>query len=481
MSDAESKIPAKIKLYLTGSLLAITVALVFWVLNTLLGGKSLLATWHLAIANIIVALLLAVLVKAIVFKLFADSLKDLVRVVDTFSKGDFHQNLPQEMAGLNRHLYEAIAETLGNLRSFISRVTQSCNQVTNYSGELSAYAKTTNQATHQIALAIESVSSGNTDQSYNVDQAVTQINELTAAIQAIVTGANEQMTAIEKTSGIIEDMAIGLAEVRQNAQLIAQSAEESAKAAKDGYQIAEDNASGMQEIKNTVYEASETISVLSQQSTKIEEILQVIQDIAEQTNMLALNAAIEAARAGEQGKGFAVVADEVRKLAERVSKSTKEISTLVAAIQNSTENAIGAMQKSTGEVDKGVVLTGQVKESLARITAHFSDTVKQVHTISSLSQNVAEKSSEALGVAYEIEGLTSKYLAATEQMTTCNNLVNTSIANIADIATNNAAAAEEVNASTQELNASIAHIADSAEQLSNMSQDMKTAINKFSV
>jgi methyl-accepting chemotaxis protein len=95
---------------------------------------------------------------------------------------------------------------------------------------------------------------------------------------------------------------------------------------------------------------------LGEHSQQIGEIIQVIDDIAEQTNLLALNAAIEAARAGEHGKGFAVVADEVRKLAERSSKATKEIAELITNIQKLTAGAVKAMEEGTGEVEQGVSL-----------------------------------------------------------------------------------------------------------------------------
>ena len=110
-----------------------------------------------------------------------------------------------------------------------------------------------------------------------------------------------------------------------------------------------------------------TVQELGKNSDQIGEIIQVIDDIADQTNLLALNAAIEAARAGEQGRGFAVVADEVRKLAERTTKATKEIAVMIKKIQNDTNGAVLSIMQGTQEVEKGKELANKAGDSLKQI------------------------------------------------------------------------------------------------------------------
>ncbi len=118
---------------------------------------------------------------------------------------------------------------------------------------------------------------------------------------------------------------------------------------------------------------------LGKSSDQIGRIIGVIDDIADQTNLLALNAAIEAARAGEQGRGFAVVADEVRKLAERTTKATKEIATMIRTVQDETKVAVIAMEQGTQQVEEGVTTTSKAGDSLKQII-HMSEQVDEMIT-----------------------------------------------------------------------------------------------------
>ena len=133
---------------------------------------------------------------------------------------------------------------------------------------------------------------------------------------------------------------------------------------------------------------------LGQRSDQIGQIINVIKDIAEQTNLLALNAAIEAARAGEQGRGFAVVADEVRKLAERTALATSEISKMISAIQSETGNAVATMEKGSSEVSDGVALANQAGKSLQNINNSVKRVVDMIEQISESTRSQSETTNE---------------------------------------------------------------------------------------
>ncbi len=139
------------------------------------------------------------------------------------------------------------------------------------------------------------------------------------------------------------------------------------------------------------------MQTLGEKSTQIGEIVAVINDIADQTNLLALNAAIEAARAGEQGRGFAVVADEVRKLAERTAKATAEISQMIGAIQGEVDNAVHAMNQTNKQVDVGLRYSVEAGEQLESI-------VSSVSTLQSMIQQIASATEEMSSTSEAISG-----------------------------------------------------------------------------
>ncbi len=153
----------------------------------------------------------------------------------------------------------------------------------------------------------------------------------------------------------------------------------------------------MNEIVASVKESSDVIAQLGSKSSEIGQIINVIEDIADQTNLLALNAAIEAARAGEQGRGFAVVADEVRKLAEKTTKATKEIGGMTASIQKETEKAVSTMEANTKKVEDGVMLAKEAGESLNKI-------ITSVDRVTAMIRQIATASEEQSTVTEQISG-----------------------------------------------------------------------------
>jgi methyl-accepting chemotaxis protein len=150
----------------------------------------------------------------------------------------------------------------------------------------------------------------------------------------------------------------------------------------------------MEAIANSVERVGGIIQALGQRSDQIGEIVEVIDEIADQTNLLALNAAIEAARAGEQGRGFAVVADEVRRLAERTGKATKEIANMIRAIQAEANGAVASMEAGQGEVKAGVELANQAGQALTEIVGVVERVTGQVQQIAAAAEQQSASSEE---------------------------------------------------------------------------------------
>ena len=200
-----------------------------------------------------------------------------------------------------------------------------------------------------------------------------------------------------KASGItesIKQMSIAIIEVAKNSNSSAEKANQTELVVESGTKSVQDVAVEMKNIEKTVSAVSATITELGSSSEKIGEIIGVINDIADQTNLLALNAAIEAARAGEQGRGFAVVADEVRKLAERTTKATKEIESMILSIQKSTTDAVQSMHKTKENVSKGTEVAQKSAEAISNINslmAKLKEMITQIATASEEQSQVSEE------------------------------------------------------------------------------------------
>jgi methyl-accepting chemotaxis protein len=198
-----------------------------------------------------------------------------------------------------------------------------------------------------------------------------------------------QVTAADQVASSTTELSQTVIDIAQNSSDIAMSATKTMEVAEEGAQIVESTVLEVQEISETMNESSRIMSSLGERSIQIGEIIGVINDIADQTNLLALNAAIEAARAGEQGRGFAVVADEVRKLAERTSKATTEISSMISSMQGETDAAINSMKESISKIEKGTELSKQAGQALKNILERVSGLHGQVQRIASATEEMS--------------------------------------------------------------------------------------------
>ena len=226
--------------------------------------------------------------------------------------------------------------------------------------------------------------------------------ELSATAEEISKGTDTLTSRASQTAAAVEEMNATVSQVAHNSGKAATLAQETVKTAKDGGTVVSDTISGMQQLSDAVSSSATIIAELGKSSDQIGEIVRVIEDIADQTNLLALNAAIEAARAGEQGRGFAVVADEVRKLAERTTKATKEIGDMIRQIQQDTRGAVESMQQGTVKVTSGVDLVNRTGEALSRIVEMVSESADMIRQIAVASE---EQSVATQQIANDIENV----------------------------------------------------------------------------
>ncbi len=254
-------------------------------------------------------------------------------------------------------------------------------------------------------------------------QSVKQVSLLAGSVAA---HSREQSESSAQMAAAMEQSTANLTDIANNADYLDQSARQSGTLCGQGTVIIHQAGDEMGVIAHTVQEGTTSIGQLGKQSHEISAIVQVIKEIADQTNLLALNAAIEAARAGEQGRGFAVVADEVRKLAERTGQSTTQITEMIAGIQHSSANAVSVIEDAVRRVDSGVALASQAGSAINRISDSngqvvkgveaISDALKQqnrayqdirqhVDRIAQMSEQNSQSAGEAARSAHELENL----------------------------------------------------------------------------
>ena len=278
------------------------------------------------------------------------------------------------------------------------------------SGDLTVRAKVTEHMTGAIADSINytidelrRLVAGITNAAHHV---TTATQEAQAVSTQLLQAAHKQATEIQATGQSVSQMAQSMNHVSSNANDSAKVAETSLLAAGKGAQAVQNAIRGMNDIRDQIQETSKRIKRLGESSQEIGEIVQLISDITEQTNVLALNAAIQAASAGEAGRGFTVVAEEVQRLAERSAEATKHIGAIVKSIQRDTQDAVEAMERSTRGVVEGTRTADEADQALREIEKISNRLAELIGGISHATQQQAASATEVAGKMKIILGVT---------------------------------------------------------------------------
>ncbi len=212
--------------------------------------------------------------------------------------------------------------------------------------------------------------------------------ELSAATNQIAAGNEEISAQANQVAAASGEISTTVGQVARSIESVREASGEASRVAAEGVPVINEAVGSLREIATVVEEAAETVGSLGERSDKIGMVIEVIEDIADQTNLLALNAAIEAARAGEHGRGFAVVADEVRKLAEKTVKATREIAETITAIQTESEKAVVAMAQGRETVQSGVDLGEKGARAVRRMEQSVSEAAAQNQQIAAATEQM---------------------------------------------------------------------------------------------
>jgi methyl-accepting chemotaxis protein len=274
--------------------------------------------------------------------------------------------------------------------------------------EIGSVAQSFDAMTDQFAGIVREVSLS----SHNVGSTA---SHLSAVADQVTSSSRTQSEQAAQAAASIENLNRAFQEIAATAEEIEGAATEARAMAEQGNTVVSTAVKGIQEVAQTVSESARMIAELGERSNQIGQILAVIKDIADQTNLLALNAAIEAARAGEQGRGFAVVADEVRKLAERTTSATSEISGMIGAIQSETTRAVATMQKGSSQVAEGVTYANQAGEALQDINRSVAEAVNRIHEIATATRSHTAQSEQITAQVERIAELAESNSASLQE------------------------------------------------------------------
>ncbi|MCG7497196.1 methyl-accepting chemotaxis protein [Vibrio sp. Of7-15] len=336
-------------------------------------GEQIDTVENVSIALALASILLGLLISVVITRLIVRPLQEAVQITRSVADGDLSITVTTDRKDEIGDLFVAMGTMTTGLRQVMTRLSDSICHIATASEELSAVTKQTS------------------------------------------VGINAQRGDIEQVATAMTEMNATASEVANRADLTSQAAQQANDQTKTGNDLVVSTVQGMGTLAQEVEQSAEIIQQVKADSENIVSVLDVIKNIADQTNLLALNAAIEAARAGEHGRGFAVVADEVRSLAQKTQDSTIEVEKLIDALKTGTDTAVGAMENSQGQVQQMVNMSEQVNNALTSIT-------QEVSTITEMNIQIATAAQEQSAVAEDvsvrvnaIQGVSDQSAAASEQ------------------------------------------------------------------
>ncbi|WP_244895325.1 methyl-accepting chemotaxis protein [Evansella clarkii] len=364
-----------------------------------------------------------VLMFYLISKKMARRLESLNKVMLKAGEGDFTADVKDDSRDEIGQLAAGFTKMKKDLKALIQQVAGTSEHLAASSEQLAASAEETNKATGDIS----------------------------DSVQQVASGSEQQADSTKNVQGIVSDITSGMEEIASYIQTVSQSSVQSAEKAEQGSGVIVETVSQMNKIQEKTSSTAAIIEQLGSKSDKIGEIVSLITDVADQTNLLALNAAIEAARAGEHGKGFAVVADEVRKLAEQSRDSAQQISSVIRGIQEDIDESVVSMGEGRTAVSEGI---GYVNKA----GSTFQDLIQDINLVSTQVEEVS---------------------ASVQEISAGAGAMVTAIQETSEISEASAGYTQNVAAAVEEQTASIDEISAAAETLAGLAEKLQCTVKNF--
>ena len=329
-------------------------------------------------------------------------LKNVIETVETRSQ------LVIDRVDEQRTVIDDTYHSIDQLNSGVRKITDNVEA-------LSASSEETSSSMLEMVASMEEVSR-HTDTLFNsVEDTASATHQMVSSINEVDQNVVYLTNFVTDTSSSMVEMSASIAEVEQNAARSYDLAIAVSDAAESGMKAVRETIEGMEQIRQSVIEANTVVSRLGDRSVAIGKILNVIEDVAEQTNLLALNAAILAAQAGEYGKGFSVVAAEIRDLSERTASSTRDIASLIRAVQDEVANALTAMGSGSALVETGVSLSHEAGKALNNILVSAAKASSMGKEIAGATREQAKGSENVTRAVERLQSMVGQINSATTQ------------------------------------------------------------------